>query len=283
MSDFNALWDYDQPAETERRFCELLPSAQQSGDTSYYLQLLTQIARAQGLQRHFDDAHQTLNQVEAQLPDAPVVKIRYLLERGRVFNSSGSREKSRPLFADAYETALQAGEDFYAVDAAHMLGIVEATPEDQLAWNEKAVALAEKSENPRARQWLGSLYNNIGWAYHDQGDYDKALELFQKALTFRESQNAARPIHIARWCIARTLRSMNRLQEALAIQRDLEKNPEDGYVSEEIAECLLAMGDETAALPYFKQAYEKLSQDEWLAGNQADRLARIKLYADKSA
>ncbi|MBZ0304515.1 MAG: tetratricopeptide repeat protein, partial [Anaerolineae bacterium] len=76
----------------------------------------------------------------------------------------------------------------------------------------------------------------MGWTYHDQGNYEKALEMFQQALIFREGN--PRQIQIARWCIARTLRSLNRVEEALAIQREL--NPEDGFVVEEIAECLLA-------------------------------------------
>lgn len=270
--DFDSLWDYENPAETEKRFRELLPAAQEASDNEYLLQLLTQIARAQGLQRYFNDAHQTLNQVEGK--GSPTVQIRYLLERGRVFNSSGSREKARQLFLQAYELALQANEDFYAVDAAHMLGIVESEPEAQLQWNEKAAALAEKSDNPRTRRWLGSLYNNMGWTHHDQGNYEKALEMFQQALIFREGN--PRQIQIARWCIARTLRSLNRVEEALAIQREL--NPEDGFVVEEIAECLLALGDETAALPYFKQAYEKLSE----AGLAEARLERLKWYADKA-
>src|SRR4051794_32155876 len=47
LPDFDTLWDYAQPGETEERFRELLPAARASGDRNYHLQLLTQIARAQ--------------------------------------------------------------------------------------------------------------------------------------------------------------------------------------------------------------------------------------------
>ena len=58
LPDFDALWDYDQPAKTEAAFRALLPQAEASGDSSYYIELLTQIARTQGLQRDFAAAHQ---------------------------------------------------------------------------------------------------------------------------------------------------------------------------------------------------------------------------------
>jgi hypothetical protein len=46
-----------------------------------------------------------------------------LLERERAFNSAGKKEQSIPLFKEAYAKAVEHKEDFYAIDAAHMLGI----------------------------------------------------------------------------------------------------------------------------------------------------------------
>jgi hypothetical protein len=51
--------------------------------------------------------------------------VRYLLERGRVFNSTGHRLEASPLFREAWELASAAGQDFYAASAAHMLVISE--------------------------------------------------------------------------------------------------------------------------------------------------------------
>ena len=67
LPDFDSLWDYDHPDVTERKFRELLPAAVDSHDLSYLAMLLTQIARAEGLQRKFDDAHETLDRVEKVL------------------------------------------------------------------------------------------------------------------------------------------------------------------------------------------------------------------------
>jgi hypothetical protein len=100
LPDFDALWDYSHPDQTETKFCEIL--LQFPEDDAAFLELLTQIARAQGLQGKFDHAHQTLDQVERRLKEVPSrPKIRYLLERGRVFNSSGKPEEARPFFEPA--------------------------------------------------------------------------------------------------------------------------------------------------------------------------------------
>jgi hypothetical protein len=154
----DALWDYDHPAESQAAFRRALETLDERADPALRLELLTQIARAQGLQRHFDEAHTTLDAVEAQLDEAtPCVRVRYLLERGRAYNSSRQRERAQPYFAEAWELASTTGEDILAIDAAHMLAII-ASPEASLEWNQRALELAERSPAPRALYWRGSLY-----------------------------------------------------------------------------------------------------------------------------
>lgn len=278
LPDFDSLWDYDHPAETEQKFRALLDTAKESGDTLYYAQLLTQIARTQGLQRKFGDAHRTLDEVQSLLKGNLVrerAHIRYLLERGRAFNSSKHPDQARPLLLEAWEMARNAGEDFYAVDAAHMMGIV-ALADAQEEWNLKAMAVAEKSADPAAHKWLGSLCNNMGWTHHDAGRFEQALEMFEQALKFRQQQGDEPQIQIAKWCVARCLRSLGRVEEALAMQRALEQEGEGMYVYEEIGECLLLLKREAEARPYLAKAYDMLSKDPWLAENEPARLERLK-------
>ena len=273
--DFDQLWDYDQPAATEEKFRQRLPDAESDDER---LQLLTQIARTQGLQRKFEQAHRTLDSVEAQLrDDLPVARIRYLLERGRVYNSSNAKQQARPLFLQALELAQANHEDAYAVDAAHMMAIVEP-PDEQMAWNLKALELVEASSDPRAQKWRGSLYNNLGWTYHDLGQYEQALSLFEKGVVWREAQGQEKETRIARWCVARVYRSLNRIPEALVILRELEPLA-DGYTYEELGESLLLQGNQEEAQSYFARAYEALSQDEWLVANEAPRLERLRELA----
>lgn len=228
------LWDWQNPGESEKRFRALIAEAK------------TQLARSLGLQKKFEEAHRVLDEVA----DVSEVRVRYLLERGRTFNSSEQPEKARPLFVEALELAKN---DTHAVDAAHMLGIL-----DGLEWNLKAIALAESSPDPRAKKWLGSLYNNTGWSYHDAGDFPKALELFEKALAAMTKEPY---IRIGKWTVARCYRSLGRVEEALAMQRAiLEQDPGDGYIHEEIGECLKALGRAAEAEPFLVKAKEILSK-----------------------
>jgi hypothetical protein len=53
----------------------------------------------------------------------------------------------------------------------------------------------------------------------------------------------------------------------------------DGYVSEEIGECLLISQKEDEAARHFAEAYKRLSQDQWLVSDEPDRLERMKTLA----
>ena len=282
LPDIDKLWDYGNPVQTESKFRELILLAMESGNISYYAQLLTQVARAEGLQGKFKEAHITLDTVEMMLTDELVVPtIRYLLERGRVFNSNNEKDKAKSLFLDAWKIARAEGQDFYAVDAAHMLGIAGET-ENQIEWNLKAIELAEKSTDERANNWLGALYNNTGWSYHDIGQYEKALDLFERGLKWRQHHSNEAATRIAKWTIGRVYRSLGRIDEAIKIQRELEQEfidkglEQDGYVYEELAECYLIKEEKTETQKYFKLAYEYLSKDEWLKTNEPERLERLK-------
>ena len=278
--EFDSLWDYSNPHQTENRFREIL--LQVPEENVAYLELLTQIARAQGLQQKFDRAHQTLDQVERRLGKySSRAKVRYLLERGRALNSSGHTEEARPLFEQALDMAYELSEDFYAVDALHMLAIV-APPAASLDLNLRAIQLAESSHQPKARQWLASLYNNTGWSYHERGQYESALAMFEKAEAARKSQGRLTELRIAQWCVARALRSLGRVEEALSRQMALKEEYEvagessDGYVFEEIGECLLALNRADESRPYFAKAHGVLSQDSRLVDKEPGRLARLK-------
>lgn len=283
--DYN-LWNYNDPAASEATFRALLPAAESTGHLSHAGEVRTQLARAQGLQRQFAAAHATLDQVETMLPDARVrTRIRYLLERGRVYNTSGSPSRASPLFREAWERSKHLpAEGYYAVDAAHMLAFGGA-PDEQIAWNQRALALAVARDDDRVRWWCPSLYNNLGWTYSNRGEYTEALAWYEKALEWREQRaqrGKERELRIARWNVGRALRVLGRYDEALALQRALlaewEASGEEqaGFVSEELGECLLALHRPNESRPHFAHAYTLLARDESLREAQSERLARIK-------
>lgn len=277
--EFDHLWDYNDPGATEARFRQLL--SQIPAGSANAAELMTQIARTQGLQRHFEEAYVTLDAVERALqPQWVRATIRYFLERGRVYNSSGHADAARSMFLDAWNLASTSpGEDVLAIDAAHMMGIVEP-PDKQMSWNLRALAMAESSTIENARRWKASLYNNIGWSYHEQGNFELALDCFQKALIERQARQSLPEIRIAKWCIGRALRSLGKVDEALALQQTLlseltSEGASDGFVYEEIGECLLLKGQAAEATPYFKLAYTELAQDSWLVAQEPTRLQRL--------
>src|SRR5258706_3115187 len=271
-------WDFNRPAETEKRFrdeLEILPPG------NARLELQTQIARAQGLQRRFDLAHATLDSVEKTLDGRPPrVAIRYLLERGRVYNSSRQPERATPLFRQALDKGRAADEDFLAIDAAHMLGIA-APADERLRWNLEAVAMTERTHDARSKRWLASLYNNIGWTYHERGEYATALEYFERALPAWQARGGAEELRAPRWGIARAYRAPGRYHDAPAVQNepageDAQAGAADGYVDEELGELLLAKGDPAGARPHFARAFDLLGADAGLQASEPERLARLR-------
>jgi tetratricopeptide (TPR) repeat protein len=227
-----------------------------------------------------DEVRQALDR--APKDRLPVVRVRYLLERGRALNSSKKPAEALPLFREAYDRAVAAGIDFHAIDAAHMVAIVEE-PASKRAWNLKGMGVAERTKDKRAAGWLGTLYNNIGWDYHDEGEFEKALETLRKCWDFHKARKPDGPgARIAKWSVAKQLRCLGRLDEALTMQRELfdeyrRLGEEDGFVHEEIAECLLAQGKAEDAKPYFRRAHELLKEIGWVAEDtkRIERLAKL--------
>jgi len=271
-------WNYNKPADSEALFRREL--ANWSPDDPQALIVNTQIARTYSLRGQWSEAHATLDAIESKLATSPShVRVRYLLERGRAFNSSGDASRAVPLFAEALSLAECNHDDFYAVDAAHMLGIA-APVEERHNWNLKALAMTERATDPRTRRWLAPLYNNIGQTHLEQGDYAKALDYFRKALPAWEERGDDNGVRIARWMIARAQRSLGQLDDAertqLALLAEYNKIGEtDGYVFEELTEIALLRNDTQAAKQWALKAHAALKSDQGLAAREPRRLERL--------
>lgn len=279
--DIDSYWEYSDPAASERRFQAALEHAE--GDDE--LELLTQIARTYGLRGDFDRAHQILDRVEPRLGEAgPRPAVRYQLERGRTHNSSGETEQARALFEQAWELARAEQLEGLAVDAAHMLAITHGGSVQAIEWNRKGLEIARSSKAPKAVSLIPAMLNNGAWDLHQMGRYEQALHLFEEALEAWTARGKLMQIQIAKWSVARCLRSLERWEQALEIQRQLEAEHQaagtsDGFVFEELAELLAATGRAEEARPYFQKAYDELSQDDWLVEHEAERIAGLKQRA----
>ncbi len=225
---------------------------------------------------------QVLGDVEKGLANAGASPhVRYLLERGRTYNSNDEKEKARGLFIDAWERAQAAHLDGLAVDAGHMVAITLSGTAEAITWNQRGLDLARTSKDAKARGLIPAMLNNGAWDLHAMGRFAEALEWFKEAQSEWSARGKPEQTQIAKWSVARCLRSLGRCDEALAIQWALEAEHKqagstDGYVFEEIAENLAALGRMDEARPYFEKAFVELGKDEWFAKNEAARLAALK-------
>jgi len=260
--DVNALWDHRDPHLSEQRFREALPNAVTPDDR---LILETQIARTFGVRREFDRAREVLAGIQAKLEMAgSEVNVRYWLELGRTYCSAAhpaetqteeARQLARDAYALAFDHARSGGLDGLAVDALHMMATVDPSPESQIEWNTKALAFMDTSKDLAAKKWEGSLRNNLGYALHLAERYDEALIEFELSSLARRRAGNEEGERIARWMTGWTLRVMGRLDEALAIQLQLEKElqeagSEDPYVFQELEILCRELGDLVAAEHY---------------------------------
>lgn len=255
------LWDFSQPAVSERRFRMALAGA--NGDDALILQ--TQIARTYSLRKDFEGARSELRQIATEVGRAgPEAQIRYQLELGRSYVSATHRPEqitteskavARQCFNLALGTARVAKKDALAVDAIHMLAFLDTSPADQLMWGQSALELVEASTQADAKRWEPSIRNNIGYALHQLGQYDLALTQFQMAAKLRKRAGDASATRVADWMVAWTLRSLKRIDEALQVQLRLEKEntaagTPDPYVFEELEALYLAKGDRVRSARY---------------------------------
>ncbi len=290
LPNFLSMWDFSDPAATEAKFRELLPRAEASGDQLYQIELLTQIARTEGLQGKFTEAHRTLDRVASMLASGDEQaltkgRLRYLLERGRAYNSGGNPEEALKMFLDAWELGQTSGFDNLTIDAAHMLGIV-TRDQESLDWNLKALKLAENTLDEKAANWKGALYNNIGWTYLEMHEPARALELWQKGVDFREQNNHGEQSRmIAHWTVARGLRELGRYDEALDKLQYIADNfshyAEDGFWHEERGEDLLAMGKFEEAKAALESAIPLLEAMGWVADSYPGRIERLRAIVEQ--
>lgn len=290
IENFDECWAFGDPKIIEKKFNELLPQAEKLEDKSFFLQIMSQIALTQALQKRFEDAHKTLDQAENLLTDSyKFAKARILLERGRIFHQAEKYPEAKILFNKSFEFSIQQKFDYQAIDAAHMIAILAETPEEKILWNQRALHMAETTADEKARMWKGSLWNNLGQNYLEKKDFEGALHAFKQALDCRVKEGYNPNIRIAKWAIAHTLRLLNQLESSLSILELLVKEynsmaekgsydmPIDvfklaqGWIYEDLAEIYNEFTKKYSSL-----AFDCLSNDEMFSKTEPARLERLK-------
>jgi tetratricopeptide (TPR) repeat protein len=269
------LWDFDDLDASEAR---LQSQLEREGSDDGRAEVLTQLARVHGLRGDFDGGEQLLRDAEALAGTGAVAQARIELEGGRLLRSSGNVGASLPRFESSFEAALAADEQFIAADAAHMAALAAPDQKGFVAWTQRGIDLAEAE--PEAAYWLGPLLNNLGWEYYDAGDYEAALDAFERALLARERDpGRPRETEIARYAVGKSLRALGRPAEAAALLEQAVAwakgvGEPDAWFHEELAEDFAALGCEPEAREQAKLALALLEPD-----GEVERAARLRELA----
>ena len=265
MSDrLRALWDFGDLDATESRFHAL--AAETDGPAR--AEVLSQLARVEGLRGRFDDADRLLVEADALARGDPAAMARIDLERGRALRSRGDVDAAAPLFERAFTAAVASGAEPLAADAAHMAALAAPDEEGMAEWTSRGVALTEASADPDARYWLGPLWNNIGWHHYEAGEHAQALDAFERALEAREA-DPERPAEaeIARYAVGKALRAVGRAEEAaqrleVAVAWARAAGAPDGWFHEELAEDYATLGRAADAAEQARLALELLAEQD---------------------
>ena len=244
------MWDFSDPAASEERF----RGAPDDDTNSAHVRavMATQLARALGIQGRGVEALAVLDGVvsegissEDAERDAAEVRARVAIERGRILAAAGRRVEALPELTSGVREGALAGSPFLVLDALHMLALNDVGHEEE--WAAEGFDVLAGSRDPRVLRWGVALHNNLGWTMHDTGRAEAALTQFQKAVDAADRYGTAEQQHVARWSVARCLRTLGRTDEALDLQRELARaRPDDPYVQAELAAL---KGDESAGEP----------------------------------
>jgi tetratricopeptide (TPR) repeat protein len=284
MSDrLRTLWDFDDLDASEERLRAQLALEQSDAGRA---EVLTQLARVEGLRGDFAAGEQLVAEAEKLAGAGAVAAARVDLERGRLHRSSGDREAALPLFESAFARAAASREWFIATDAAHMAALAAPDRDGFVAWTRRGIALAE--EHADAEYWLGPLLNNLGWEYYEAGELERALDAFQRALRARERDPAnGAAIELARYAVGKTLRAAGRPEEAIPLLEQAvvwaeTSGAPDGWFHEELAEEYAAVGRGEDARVQARLALPLLEQADTSFAEDAERATRLRDLAQTS-
>ncbi len=287
FQNLDRLWNPLDVSASKAAFHALLSDAQKftGSDRSYLIELLSLIGRSEGFLGNFAEAHSSLKKAETILDEEQstyrvAARIRWQIEKGRLHILEKTPSQARGYFSEAWNLAINSGEDYFAVEIAQLMATIEPSKAQQ-KWIEHALEIAEHSPHQKTKGCLGKLYTSLGWKFYELKQYERSLETFQKAIQCLKAQGTPREVFVAQWSIGKILRALGKTEEALSIQKALLAElgiggNRDGRLYEELAECLQTLNRTTEAQLYFELAYRELSNDEWVTDNQPLKLKRMK-------
>ncbi len=284
------LWNFEDLDACEDRFRSQLAHEKTAAGRA---EVVTQLARIHVFKNEFDAAEQLLTEAETCAGDDVVATCRVHLERGRKLRLEGDAGAALPLFEYAFTVAREAGEDFLAVDAAHMAALAAPDEKGLRAWTQRGLDVATASQDAATRNWVATLYQNLGWLRLEAGNPSEAVTGLEQAVAARE-RDPSRPFEreVARCLLAKALRAAKRVEEAVGVAERcvawaVEAAEADGWFRDELAEAYATAGRLVDAAEQARLALQQLDADRWVRPSafaprflpNANRLARLKQLA----
>lgn len=186
---FEDAFDYDHPVESEMRLKAFAAQAEAAGDKVTEAEILTQVARSEGLEKKFAEAHANLDRAIALGIHNGRASIRISIERGRLYRLAGYTGKAAVYFRDAFEKAKATHQDYLMLDSVHMIALNEPFDTSR-NWVQRGLKMAAQSRDPKTLHWVAILNNNMGVAYLDRRDYADAIRCFKSAFAAYRAQHS---------------------------------------------------------------------------------------------
>jgi tetratricopeptide (TPR) repeat protein len=277
--------DYDRAREAYGRVAEM---AEKSDLTSELTEAYSMIARCYLIVDRKEEGRPWIEKAgKTASPGEPLGWSRFLGVKGRFEWQDNENEAATGTFKAMYEYCSDHNLHDRAIDAAHMMAIT-GTPEEQVEWGLKGIKEAEAG---RVTRWLGPLWNNLGWTYEHNGDYEKAIEAYGKARDYHYEYGNERNKVVADWALGHAHRLNGDIDQAsewmgplLAKFEAMSDTEFIGLTHRELGEIDCARGDYDAALSHLEKAETHLRQagmPNWDADGYEALVKRISEVRDR--
>ena len=216
-------------------------------DDGLRAELLTQLARVDGLRGDFEEGERRVREAEALAGSSQRAGIRIDLERGRLLKLE-RRSRGRAPAVRACDRARRRSKE-----SSSSRRMRRTWPRSRLRPRGAARVdearhrdLAESGDG--GRYWVGPLLNNLGWDQFEAGEHEAALASFEQALEHRLGDPENREaIAFGRYAVAKAQQALGRHAEAaeqleLAVAWTEAEGAPDGWYHEALAESAAALG-----------------------------------------
>jgi len=257
--------------DARRVYEEAAKAAEEEGRRSTRIEALAQVARSYSITGDGEKGESWLNQAAALAQESePLGWSRYRLVLGVYQREAGQREAATQTFIELYEYCLAHDLHERAVNAAHMVAIA-ADLETQVVWGKKGIAAAEAGGH---EEWLGPLWNNLGWTYDDLGRYEDSLQALITAREYHYRGGSDHAKLVADWSVGHAHRVVGEagiahewltdvhLRATQRYERDRSPDTAEwvGHAARELAELAVAGGKTEEAYDLMREALSRLKE-----------------------